>query len=34
VAGAEQLQGYGLPGSVAGVQVTLPAYGAWFGLAA
>ncbi|MBA5686580.1 alpha-amylase family glycosyl hydrolase [Rugamonas apoptosis] len=33
VAGAEQMQGYGLPGQVQGEQVSLPAYGAWFGLA-
>jgi alpha-glucosidase len=33
IAGAEQLQGYGLPGTVSGEQVSLPAYGAWFGLA-
>ncbi|TFW16337.1 alpha-glucosidase [Duganella callida] len=33
-AGAEQLQGYGLPGSAADGKVMLPAYGAWFGYAA
>jgi len=33
-AGAEQLQGYGLPGSAADGKVELPAYGAWFGYAA
>ena len=32
-AGAEQLQGYGLPGSAADGKITLPAYGAWFGYA-
>ena len=31
VAGAAALAGHGLPGSVDGVQVTLPPYGAWFG---
>jgi alpha-glucosidase len=31
-AGAEQMSGYGLPGDVQGDQVSLPAYGAWFGL--
>jgi len=33
-ADAEQLQGYGLPGSAANGKVELPAYGAWFGYAA
>jgi alpha-glucosidase len=32
-AGAEQLQGYGLPGGAADGKITLPAYGAWFGYA-
>jgi alpha-glucosidase len=32
-AGAEALQGHGLPGGVDGAQVTLPAFGGWFGLA-
>ena len=31
VAGAVALTGHGLPGSVDGASVTLPAYGAWFG---
>lgn len=33
-AGAEQLAGYGLPGSVQNGQAELPAFGAWFGYAA
>ncbi|MGV7211488.1 alpha-glucosidase [Oxalobacteraceae bacterium A2-2] len=33
-AGAEKLEGHGLPGELAGTQFTLPAYGAWFGYAA
>jgi alpha-glucosidase len=32
-AGAEQLQGYDLPGTVVDGQVELPAFGAWFGYA-
>ncbi|MBA5608237.1 alpha glucosidase [Duganella sp. FT3S] len=32
VAGAEAMRGHGLPGEVRGEQVSLPAYGAWFGL--
>ena len=32
VAGAEALAGHGLPGSVDGASVTLPPYGAWFGV--
>jgi alpha-glucosidase len=32
-AGAEQLQGYGLPGTAADGKVQLPPYGAWFGYA-
>jgi alpha-glucosidase len=32
-AGAEQLEGHGLPGELAGTQFTLPGYGAWFGYA-
>jgi alpha-glucosidase len=32
--GAEQLEGYGLPGTVSDGQVRLPAFGAWFGYAA
>ena len=31
VAGAEQMEGYDLPGTVEGTQVQLPAFGAWFG---
>jgi alpha-glucosidase len=31
--GAEQMEGYGLPGSVIDGQVELPAFGAWFGYA-
>ena len=31
--GAEQLQGYGLPGALVDGEVRLPAYGAWFGYA-
>jgi len=31
VAGAVPMSGHGMPGSVDGEQVTLPAYGAWFG---
>jgi alpha-glucosidase len=30
-AGAKALDGHGLPGSVTGTAVSLPAYGAWFG---
>lgn len=33
VAGAEQMEGYDLPGTVDGTQVRLPAFGAWFGYA-
>ena len=33
VAGAEQMEGYDLPGTVDGSQVQLPAFGAWFGYA-
>jgi alpha-glucosidase len=32
-AGAEQMEGYGLPGTVTDGQVRLPAFGAWFGYA-
>jgi alpha-glucosidase len=32
-AGAEQMEGYGLPGMVTDGQVSLPAFGAWFGYA-
>ncbi|NGZ87867.1 alpha-glucosidase [Duganella aceris] len=32
-AGAEQMAGYGLPGTVVDGQVELPAFGAWFGYA-
>ena len=31
--GAEQMEGYGLPGTVVDGQVQLPAFGAWFGYA-
>jgi alpha-glucosidase len=31
--GAEQMEGYGLPGTVTDGQVRLPAFGAWFGYA-
>lgn len=34
VAGAVAMTGHGLPGSVAGTKVTLPAYGGWFGTVA
>jgi alpha-glucosidase len=30
-AAATVLEGHGLPGSIAGSEITLPAYGAWFG---
>jgi alpha-glucosidase len=33
-AGAEQMAGYGLPGTAAGGKVQLPAFGAWFGYVA
>ena len=33
VAGAQRMDGYGLPGEVDGAQVRLPAFGAWFGYA-
>jgi len=32
LAGATALEGHGMPGSVDGTSVTLPPYGAWFGL--
>jgi alpha-glucosidase len=34
VVGAQQLEGYGLPGTVENGVVSLPAFGAWFGYAA
>jgi alpha-glucosidase len=30
-ASATVLEGHGLPGSISGEEITLPAYGAWFG---
>ena len=32
--GAQQLEGYGLPGTIDNGVVSLPAFGAWFGYAA